>query len=73
MEKIKAMKEYRVKVTFHNFKNKINNVTFLGFIKKKFHVVIRMPHNYLPANVIMTWKDCKGQLSNLVIGFFFFW
>lgn len=35
MEKIKAVKEYEVKVTFHNFKNKINNVTFLGFIKKK--------------------------------------
>lgn len=72
MERRKAVKGYVVKVISYNLKNKSNNVTFLDFVKKKkIHRVIRMPCNYLPANVIMTWKDCKGQLSNLVIPFFF--
>lgn len=53
-------------------KNKINNI-FLGFVKKKkIPHGVRMPSNYLSANVLMTWKYCKGQLSNLVIDFFFF-
>lgn len=44
MERRKTVKGYVVKVTSYNLKNKSNNVTFLGFVKKK-----KIPHGYQNA------------------------